>query len=187
MIGFFIYTLICKFCVYIIDLLQMVDFFHRVSLHLIWNKVLVHPILTCFVGGGRLSCLYQPGEAPACHFDSLFLKPIVFQDICISCGSFMKHAKWATKTAWSSMATLCWFWSSPSSIFMCSQQRAGLKKPVHPFLMVSPPLCHLHCYLWVSKSCFTGCQSFSCGDSDSRMAGDHLRLAWRDNLNFLCM
>lgn len=40
-----------------------------------------------------------------------------------------------------------------SLVFSCSQQRAGLKKQVHPFLMISPPASHLHCYLWVSKTC----------------------------------
>lgn len=154
MIGFLIYTLICKFCVYIIDLLQIVSVFHRVSLHLIWNKVLVHPILTCFVVGGRPSCLYQPGEAPACHFGSLFLNPNVFQDICISWGSFIQHAEWPTKAAWSGLAALRWLWcSSLPSVSTRSQQRAGLKKQVHLFLMVSPPLCHLHCYLWGPKTC----------------------------------
>ncbi|NXK68846.1 TENA protein, partial [Sylvietta virens] len=50
--GFLIYTHLCKFSVYIIALLQMVDVFHSASLHLILNEV-VHPTLTCFAGGGR--------------------------------------------------------------------------------------------------------------------------------------
>lgn len=131
----YIYT--SEFCVYIIDLLQKVNVFHRVSLHLIWKKVPAHPILTCFVVDGKPSCLYQLGEAPACHFCSSFLNPNVFHDICISCWSFMQHAIWPARSAWSGLMFWC---SSLPGIFTCSQWRAGLKKQLHPFLMVSPPL-----------------------------------------------
>lgn len=41
---------------------------------------------------------------------------------------------------------LCW-------AFLHVPSTAGLKQEAHPFLMISPPLCHLPCYLWVFKTC----------------------------------
>lgn len=117
-----------------------------------WKNVLIHPIRTCFVVGGRPSCLYQPGEAPACHSGSLFLKPNLFQDICISRGSFTQHANDQPKLHGVVGSPCAGSHVLLSSIFMCSQQRAGLRKQVHPFLMISPPASLLHCYLWVSKT-----------------------------------
>lgn len=78
-------------------------------------NVSICPILTCFVVGGRPSYLCQTREAPACCFDFFILKPNVFQDICISYVSFIQHAKWPAKIAWSGLVTLCWFWCSSSA------------------------------------------------------------------------